>query len=216
MEEKKILYKAGQGEYIEKKSRFIADLFPVQSEEEAMEYLANIKKKHYSARHHCYAYVIEKDGKQETRCSDDGEPSNTAGRPMLEILQGENITGVMAIVTRYFGGTLLGTGGLVRSYSNALKEAIKDACFLEKKQGRYFYIETDYNGLGKIQYISNQLGLHEQSVNYGEKVHMVLLVEENLVDKAQKEIVEKTSATAQIEKSDIITYGLGQDEIVIY
>ncbi len=118
-----ILYQGGQGEYTEKKSRFIASIFPVQSEEEALENIARIRKEHYDARHNCFAYVIG-DNNETERCSDDGEPSGTAGRPILDVLTGNGIHNAAAVVTRYFGGTLLGTGGLVRSYTAAVKDAL--------------------------------------------------------------------------------------------
>ena len=113
------LYNGGTGEIEEKKSRFIATLEPVSSEEEAVAVIAAVKKKYWDAKHNCSAFVIGDKG-QITRCSDDGEPSGTAGRPMLDVLVGEHVTNVCAVVTRYFGGTLLGTGGLVRAYSAAV------------------------------------------------------------------------------------------------
>ena len=118
------LYKGGIGEYEEKKSRFIATLEPVSSEEAATEFIASIKKKYWDARHNCSAFVIGSGG-EKTRCSDDGEPSGTAGRPMLNVLVGEHITNACVVVTRYFGGTLLGTGGLVRAYSGSAKQGIE-------------------------------------------------------------------------------------------
>ena len=115
----KILYKGGSGELVEKKSRFIADLRPVASEEEALEYIEEIRKKYWDARHHCFAYIIGDRG-QSARCSDDGEPSQTAGKPMMDVLAGEELHDVCAVVTRYFGGTLLGTGGLVKAYGGGV------------------------------------------------------------------------------------------------
>ena len=109
----KILYKGGSGELVEKKSRFIADLCPVSSEEEALDFIEEIRKKYWDARHHCFAYIIGDRG-QTARCSDDGEPSQTAGKPMMDVLAGAELHDVCAVVTRYFGGTLLGTGGLER------------------------------------------------------------------------------------------------------
>ena len=128
----KILYQGGTAEITEKKSRFIASLRPVQSEEEALLFLEETRKKYWDARHNCYAWIIGENGEQK-RCSDDGEPSQTAGRPMLDVLEGEGICNACAVVTRYFGGTLLGTGGLVRAYSGAVQAGIKssagrDAC----------------------------------------------------------------------------------------
>ena len=112
------VYEGGQGEIVEKKSRFIATVLPIETEEEALEFIAKMKKKYWDARHNCYAYVIGE--RQELqRCSDDGEPNGTAGRPMLDVLLHEDIHNTVVVVTRYFGGVLLGTGGLVRAYQKA-------------------------------------------------------------------------------------------------
>ena len=121
-----ILYKGGQGEIVEKKSRFIANIFPVKTEEEALEKITAMRKKYYDARHNCFAYIIGENRETE-RCSDDGEPSGTAGRPMLDVLLREDIHNVAVVVTRYFGGTLLGTGGLVRAYTAAASGALQSA-----------------------------------------------------------------------------------------
>ena len=111
----KILLKGGEGEIVEKKSRFIALTQPVKTEEEALAFIETVKKKYWDARHHCFAYCIG-DQNQLQRCSDDGEPSQTAGRPMLEVILGVGVHNLCLVVTRYFGGTLLGTGGLFRAY----------------------------------------------------------------------------------------------------
>lgn len=110
----KIVYKGGEGELIEKKSRFIATVIPVNSEDEALEFIAAMKKKYWNASHNCFAFVVGENYELQ-RCSDDGEPQGTAGRPMLDVLLGEQIHNAAVVVTRYFGGTLLGTGGLVRA-----------------------------------------------------------------------------------------------------
>ena len=122
----RVVYQEGTGEYEEKKSRFIANIAPVSSEAEAVSFIESIRKKYYDARHHCTAFIIGRN-KEVTRCSDDGEPSGTAGKPILEVLLGADVTNVAAVVTRYFGGTLLGTGGLVRAYTQAAREAIENA-----------------------------------------------------------------------------------------
>ena len=131
MEERKedsyrVLLAGGQGEYVEKKSRFIATLQKCESEEEAFLFIEKIKKKYWDARHNCYAFVIGAKG-ELARYSDDGEPGGTAGRPMLEVLNGEGIRNAAVVVTRYFGGVLLGTGGLVRAYTQAVKEGLKNS-----------------------------------------------------------------------------------------
>ena len=123
-----IILKNGSGEIEEKKSRFICHIFKIKSEEEAEEYITAVKKKYWDARHNCWAYSIG-EKQPALRCSDDGEPSGTAGKPMLEVLTGQELHNVVAVVTRYFGGTLLGTGGLIRAYTKSTQEGIKD-CLL--------------------------------------------------------------------------------------
>ena len=116
----KTVYRGSEGEIIEKKSRFIATVRLVESEEEALAFIEEMRKKYWNATHNCYAYVIG-ERRELVRCSDDGEPGGTAGRPMLDVLLGENLYNTAVVVTRYFGGTLLGTGGLVRAYSRAVQ-----------------------------------------------------------------------------------------------
>ena len=121
LEQYKTVLEGGEGEIIEKKSRFIATVRPVEKEEEALSFIEEMRKKYWDATHNCYAYVIGE--RQEVmRCSDDGEPGGTAGKPMLDVLLGEELYNTAVVVTRYFGGTLLGTGGLVRAYSKAVQE----------------------------------------------------------------------------------------------
>ena len=158
MEEKyKILYQGGQGELTEKKSRFIATTRPVETEEEAAAFVEEMKKKYWDARHNCYAYVIGDRG-QTARCSDDGEPAQTAGRPILDVLLGAGVRNACVVVTRYFGGVLLGTGGLVRAYSGAAQEGLKASTVVEKCLGRKLLITTDYNGIGKLQRAGTDCG----------------------------------------------------------
>ena len=154
----KIVIEGGEGEYVEKKSRFIATVQPVESEEEAITFIDGVKKKYWDARHNCSAFVIG--SKNEiTRCSDDGEPSGTAGRPMLEVLLGQEVHNVAVVVTRYFGGVLLGTGGLVRAYTKAVQEGLANSQIATLAYGTGVKIETDYNGIGKIQYILGKAGV---------------------------------------------------------
>ena len=123
-EEYKTVYRGGEGEIVEKKSRFIATVRPVHSEEEVLAFIEEVKKKYWDARHNCFAYVIGVTN-PTLRCSDDGEPAGTAGKPMLDVLTGEGLHDTAVVVTRYFGGTLLGTGGLVRAYQGAVKEGLQ-------------------------------------------------------------------------------------------
>lgn len=201
----KIVYRAGQGEIVEKKSRFIANIFPVHSEEEALAYIEEIRKKHYDARHNCFAYVIGEKN-EVMRGSDDGEPSGTAGRPMLEVLLGEELHDVLAVVTRYFGGTLLGTGGLVRAYSAAVKEGLSKTEVIERLSGKKVKIQTDYNGIGKLQYIMGQLGVTELQADYGENVELIVAVPEETVSKFQKEVIEASGGRTVMEELGRIYY----------
>ncbi len=210
----KILYKGGKGEIVEKKSRFIASLFPVKTEEEALERITAIRKQYYDARHNCFAYVIGENAEIK-RCSDDGEPSGTAGRPMLDVLEGLEITNAVAVVTRYFGGTLLGTGGLVRAYSSAVKEGLADCIVLSREDGYRLVIVTDYNDAGKIQYIARTRQLHELSCEYADDVKLEFLVEENETAAVEAEITEKTSGRAQMERVEKLQYGRQNGQVIL-
>lgn len=210
----KIVYRDGQGEIVEKKSRFIAYIFSVQTEEEALERITQIRKKHYDARHNCFAYLIGEKNEIE-RCSDDGEPSGTAGRPMLEVLNGQGVHNAVAVVTRYFGGTLLGTGGLVRAYTAAMKEGLADCVLMEQKTGYRISIRTDYNDMGKIQYLARTLGLTELDTQYADDVEMILLVPETVIEQAEQEITEKTAGKAVIDRQDRLHYGIADGEIIL-
>lgn len=208
-----IIYKAGQGEYVEKKSRFIADIFPVKKEEEALEIIAGIKKKHYSARHHCFAYILGENNETE-RCSDDGEPSGTAGRPILDVLTGHGIRDAVAVVTRYFGGTLLGTGGLVRAYSSAVKAALENCVQMERRRGVCLRVKTNYNDVGKIQYLARTMELTELDTAYEEEVEMQLLLPVEKVDCAEREIVEKTAGRAEVLREQELYYGVVEGKVI--
>ena len=130
----KILYKEGEAEISEKKSRFIAHIAPAQTEEEAQAFIEKIKKQYWDARHNCWAYSIG-EKQPALRCSDDGEPSGTAGKPMLEVLTGQELHNVVAVVTRYFGGTLLGTGGLIRAYTKSTQVRVRSSALYLSLKG---------------------------------------------------------------------------------
>ena len=134
LEHYKTIYEGGEGELVEKKSRFIATVRPVETEEEALAFIEEMKKKYWDARHNCYVYSVGMN-REATRCSDDGEPSGTAGRPMLDVLLGAGIYNAAIVVTRYFGGVLLGTGGLVRAYSGAVQAGLAASTVIEKHHG---------------------------------------------------------------------------------
>lgn len=199
VEEYRVLLAGGTGEITEKKSRFIATVRPCESENEATEFVEEIKKKYWDASHNCSAFVIGSRG-ELTRCSDDGEPGGTAGRPMLEVLLGEGIRNVAVVVTRYFGGTLLGTGGLVRAYSQAVKEGLAACQVGTMRFGCELSVSTDYNGIGKILHLLGQRGLEPTESDYGESVTLRLTVSVKGVEELKKELVEATSGRVKIEK----------------
>ena len=194
----KTVYSGGEAEIIEKKSRFIATVRPVKTEEEAIAFIESMKKKYWNATHNCSAYVIGEHF-QIQRCSDDGEPSGTAGKPMLDVLLGEEIHDVVVVVTRYFGGTLLGTGGLVRAYSSSTKEGLLASKVITKMHGQKLVIETDYTGLGKIQYILGQRGLTILDSIYTDKVELDVLLPEDAIQAVIAEITEGTNGQAVLE-----------------
>ncbi len=193
------IYQGGQGEIVEKKSRFIAHVQPASSEEEAMEFIGKIKKQYWDARHNCHAYVIGPH-REISRCSDDGEPSGTAGRPMLDVLLGNDLYDTVAVVTRYFGGTLLGTGGLVRAYSAAVREGLKQAAVIEKRAGAIYRIQVDYQGLGKVQYLAGEQGLFILQSDYAEDVKLEILLPDGEADGFLQKVTEATGGKAQLEK----------------
>ncbi len=210
----KIIYEGAVAEVVEKKSRFIAYVRPVNTEEEATAFIDEIKKKHWDARHNCSAFVIGKNN-ELTRCSDDGEPSGTAGKPMLEVLMGQGLHNVGVVVTRYFGGVLLGTGGLVRAYQAAVKEGILASKILEKFEGAMYKVETDYNGIGKIQYILAKENINTVGVDYSDKVVVEFVVKATEEGKIVKEITEATAGKAEIERVEELVFGVVDGEVIL-
>ncbi len=199
MQSYKTVKQYGEGEIIEKKSRFLGKIKPVESEEEALQYIESLKKKYWDARHNCYAYIIGENA-ECVRCSDDGEPSQTAGKPMLEVLQNAELRNVVAVVTRYFGGVLLGTGGLVRAYTQATQEALKEAQIATMTQMSIMTIRTDYNAIGKIKYALSQAEIIIQNEEYMADVVVTIAV--SLAEKEQiiKKMTEVTNGRAVMEE----------------
>lgn len=172
-----------QAEVIEKKSKFIASLYPVQSIEEAEERIKEVKKKYHDARHNCVAYRIQEKEQLIEKSNDDGEPSGTAGGPMLHILQKNQLANVLIVVTRYFGGILLGTGGLVRAYSDSLQKAIEQSKKVRKCEGVELQIKVEYAEWDKFQHYCKNHHILIINVEYGEFIYCKLELE---VEKKQK------------------------------
>ena len=192
----KILYQGGTAEITEKKSRFIASLRPVQSEEEALLFLEETRKKYWDARHNCYAWIIGENGEQK-RCSDDGEPSQTAGRPMLDVLEGE------------------GTGGLVRAYSGAVQAGIKSSTVLAVMPAVRTAVTTDYNGVGKIQYLLGQRNITILDSQYSDQVVLTVLIPEEGKERLLKELTDLTNGRAGIEVQDEVAYGILDKRVIL-
>lgn len=169
-------------EIIEKKSKFIADIYPVKNVERAENKIKRIKKKYYDAKHHCIAYRIVEEDRIIEKSSDDGEPSGTAGAPMLNILQGSNLCNIIVIVTRYFGGILLGTGGLVRAYSDATKKAIQKSELLFQKDGFEIELETDYSNLENFKYYCKSNDINIINIDYSENIRIKIEMEKEKKD----------------------------------
>ena len=210
-----VVYEGGQGEIIEKKSRFIANVRPVETEEEAVAFINEMKKQYWDARHNCSAFVLG-ERQEMTRCSDDGEPAQTAGRPMLDVLLREGITNVAVVVTRYFGGVLLGTGGLVRAYQAATQAGLAASRLIEKCRGSKLCIHTDYNGLGKLQYLFGQSGISILDTEYAADVKLTILVPMERKEQTYKEVVEQTNGAAQLEWQEDVVYALLGKEVVLF
>ncbi|MEG0812461.1 MAG: YigZ family protein [Clostridium sp.] len=201
----KILYEGGEGEIEEKKSRFIATLRPVETEEQAFAFIEEMRKKYWNAGHHCFAFTIG-ENHDAVRAGDDGEPSQTAGRPMLDVLLGEDIHNACVVVTRYFGGTLLGTGGLVRAYSKAVAEGLKYSTTADKCLAEKMKIETDYTDLGKIQYILGENNIPTLSSDYSDRVVLTILVPMSKTEFLRKKLIEGTNGRCMAETTETVYY----------
>ncbi len=182
-----------------KKSRFIGQTFIVHSMDEVQEKVRQVEKNYWDARHNCYACILG-DRSEISKCSDNGEPSGTAGKPILEVLSGEGLTNTLLIVTRYFGGTLLGTGGLVRAYTQAAKEAITASGTGLMRYGTRMLVETDYNLVTPLQHYFRN---HETAVleeRYAEKAGFVIFLPEEDGDVTVTDLTELSQGSARFEK----------------
>lgn len=186
-------------EIVEKKSKFIANVFYVETQEEAEEKVKEIKKKYFDARHNCFAYsVFTKDG-IVNRFSDDGEPSGTAGGPMLNILNGRELTNLVVVVTRYFGGILLGTGGLIRAYTGATQEALLKIQEVQKDLGLEVVLKTTYQDLEKLKYYLKQNSIDITNTEYSENVEVFIDITE---EKYNKMLIAKDKYELNFELKD--------------
>ncbi len=182
-------------EIIEKKSKFIAVIKPVNTKEEAEKELENVRKKFYDAKHNCYAYIVD----NYEKYSDDGEPSGTAGAPLLNLLKNEELKNVIVVVTRYFGGILLGTGGLVRAYTESAQKALENAEIVKKDYGNKYILELNYNNLNEFQYLCKKLKIRIIDMKYMENIQIIIettdevkkLLDQSNIEFIKNQIFEK-------------------------
>lgn len=203
----KIILETKETEIVEKKSRFIANIAAVSSEEEAIEFIEKIKKKYYDARHNCYAYIIGDKGDKK-KCSDDGEPQRSAGMPMMEVLENQGYFDIVVVVTRYFGGTLLGVGGLIRAYQGALIEGLNASVSGEIHEGFRVKYRFGYDFYGKIKYIAESENIVIEDTLFDETVTISLIFNDSESERLQKKLVEETNANIErllLEKIKYIT-----------
>lgn len=208
------LLSAAEIEITISKSKFIGYVAPVKDESEAIEFIEKVKKKHWDASHNVPVYVIGEDFNIQ-RYSDDGEPSGTAGVPILEMLKKEAITNVCIVVTRYFGGVKLGTGGLVRAYTQCAKEALLAGEIVEKKINLLFLVTFDYHFHGKIQnYVLNDPGVLVRETRFTDKVEMALYVEPERKASFEFQLIELTSNQVMIIEAEAHYLTIKNDEVL--
>lgn len=203
----KIILETKETEIVEKKSRFIANIAAVSSEEEAIEFIEKIKKKYYDARHNCYAYIIGDKGDKK-KCSDDGEPQRSAGMPMMEVLENQGYFDIVVVVTRYFGGTLLGVGGLIRAYQGAVIEGLNASVSGEIHEGFRAKYRFGYDFYGKIKYIAESENIVIEDTLFDETVTISLIFNDSESERLQKKLIEETNANIErllLEKIKYIT-----------
>ena len=194
MKEYVTIAQRAEDDFFERKSQFIGYIAPVSSEEEALAFLAEIRAKHRDARHNCFAYILQNGVK---RASDDGEPQGTAGVPIMEVVEREGLTDVIVVVTRYFGGILLGAGGLVRAYAHAAKLAVDAAQRKVMSPAVLVEMQMDYNQYGRINNVLSKYTAIVQDTTFTDMVTMRILFIERDVDAFRSELTEMTAATVE-------------------
>lgn len=195
--EYKTIKQRGTAEYEDRKSRFIANVYPVETEEKALEFLNAVKKKYSDARHNVYAYVVRENNIQ--RYSDDGEPSGTAGMPVLDAIRKRGLTDMIVVVTRYFGGTLLGTGGLVHAYGKSASEGIENAGPVTRRLCSIYLVTTDYTLSGKIEYSLQGSEYIIENVEYTDAVTFTVCVPSGEEGRFIEEMTEISLGSAKVE-----------------
>lgn len=190
--------KIGESFFEDRKSKFFGEAYHVETVAEAEERLSEIDKKYRDARHHCYAYVIGKD-ESAVKYSDNGEPQGTAGMPILEYIRAQGLTDVLVVVTRYFGGILLGTGGLSRAYREAGKTAVEAAGIMEYEEASEILLETDYSTIGKVEFLFRSENLPAMEISYGAEIKATLHIPVSDTERIMKKIKDISQGKAKME-----------------
>lgn len=193
------------GEIIEKKSRFIATAYPIKNKEDAEDKINQLKKKYYNAKHNCFAFSYIDDEKIVEKCSDDGEPSGTAGMPILNVIKKNGLNNTLIVVTRYFGGILLGTGGLTRAYSDSAKKALEKGLIVKQEPGIEAYIEVEYSENEKFKYYCKKNKININECEYGETIfYKIDINEEEYKNMTIKNKTNKTELSFNIKSNGVI------------
>lgn len=193
MNEYKTVEKENSDEFIEKKSRFIGYVCPVQTQQEAVDFINSIKSKHWDATHNVYAYVLKENNIQ--RYSDDGEPSGTAGVPVLDVILKNELVNVCVVVTRYFGGTLLGAGGLVRAYSHASKLAVEAGRIITMAPCKILKVSVDYSFYDRLNILLNDFGANVESTDFLDKVDVTFALKEQSADILKDKLIDMSNGS---------------------
>lgn len=215
MDAYKTIYQGGIGEFVMKKSKFIATVNPAQTEEEAQAFIEQLKKKYWDATHNCYAYIIDTKN-PIMRCSDDGEPSQTAGKPMLDVLVAKELTNLVVVVTRYFGGTLLGTGGLVKAYQSATIEGLDNSLIIKKEPGILMQLVVDYTLVGKLQYLISQENYHLISSDYTDTVKLDLIVSAEETNSFHTKLADLSNGTLSATETKKVYFAIINRKIHLF
>lgn len=200
-----------------KKSKFISHIAEIKSEDEAETFIKQTRKKYYDATHNCSAYILNSD-RGIRHSSDDGEPSGTAGKPILDVISGAGLSDIIVVVTRYFGGTELGTGGLVRAYSGAAAEVLKNAAVVEITEAKLIEFIIDYGLLPKLQHLCMELGIIIYETEYLEKVKISVLITENNLGRFFKEVTEMTAGAiteASVVREEQVCFYMEEGKVIL-
>ena len=200
-----------------KKSKFIAHIAEIKSEDEAETFIKQTRKKYYDATHNCSAYILNSD-RGIRHSSDDGEPSGTAGKPILDVISGAGLSDIIVVVTRYFGGTELGTGGIVRAYSGAAAEVLKNAAVVEITEAKLMEFIIDYGLLPKLQHLCMELGIIIYETEYLEKVKISVLITEDNLGRFFKEVTEMTAGAiteASVVREEQVCFYMEEGKVIL-